>query len=256
MKKTIIIIFILFSFLNSCSNTKPETIESFKFAVYENKPVFEDEYLYGYETRKSVKKTYGKTEWYLLDWNNNGIFNEIGIDYYGVKSPFKNRPIVSILEETNSLNHNGITYSINEKTNFSELLKIDLNPENETSYISDFIPIELTDGTTLETNVLDGYDKTVIYFWATWCAPCINKLEEIETKKEQLKRNKINFIPIYYKCSFGDVVKLNKEKGLSFPPREVSNLTALSYQISALAEVYVFDKNGKLIAENFNLEEK
>lgn len=254
MKKTFLIALILFGFLPSCTNPKPETVEIFEFAVYENKPIFIDEYLYDKEFKKSVKMTFEKTEWYLLDWNDNGIYNEVGIDYFGVKSPFKNRPIISILKEENYLNHNRKSYIIDKKTNFRRLKKTELRQENPISYISNFIPIELTDGTVLEKEILKGYDKTVIYFWATWCAPCVKKLEKIELTKEKLIADNINFVPIYYMCSFNAVKELNEKKGLNFAPKEVSELSSLNYQISGLPETYVFDKNGLLIAETFAVE--
>jgi len=112
----------------------------------------------------------------------------------------------------------------------------------------------LTDGTILEEDILKSYDKTVIYFWATWCAPCVSKLEEMEPLKEKLIADKINFVPIYYKCSFSAVKELNKEKGLNFDLKEVSEWSALSYQISGLPETYVFDQGGLLIAETFVAE--
>jgi thiol-disulfide isomerase/thioredoxin len=254
MKKTHIIILLILGYLISCSKPKAVITENFEFAVYENEPVFVDEYLFDRENKNSIKLTSDKTVWYLLDWNKNGIYNEVGIDYYGVKSPFKNRPIISILKEKNYLNHNGQTYFIDKESNFRELIKTDFKVDNEISYISNFIPIELSDGKILTADILNGFDKTVIYYWATWCAPCVEKLEQIESIKGNLVSNKVNFVPIYHKTSYNSVKELNEKKGLSFDPKEVSDLSALNYQISALPETYVFDKDGILIAESFSVE--
>lgn len=244
----------MFSFFNSCKKSKSSVVEIFEFAVYDNEPIFVDEYLYKKENKNGIKFSSNDTEWYLIDWNNNGIYNDVGIDYYGVKSPFKRRPIVSLLEDVSILNHDEVTYTIESETNFRELKKSDFKPENSVSYISNFIPIELSDGTILESNILRDYEKTVIYYWATWCAPCIDKLEQIELNRKQLDVEKVNFIPIYYGCTYGDVIKLNEKKGLNFNPIEVSNRSAISYQIAGLPETYVFDKNGKLIAEKFSIK--
>lgn len=252
MKKTIIISLIIFRFLTSCS--KSEEIQTFNFSVDENKPVFVDEYLFDIQNKNSIKLTSGKTDWYLIDWNGNGIYNEVGIDYIGVKSPFKYRPIITILKDKNFINHNGKTYSIDKKNDFRTPIKTDFKEYNKISYISDFIPIELSDGKVLNDDILNGYNKTVIYYWATWCAPCVEKLEQMELLKEKLENDKINFIPIYYMSSSSSVKELNNKKGLSFEPLEVSELSALNYQISALPETYVFDNSGILIAEEFDIE--
>ncbi|MGG6230367.1 TlpA family protein disulfide reductase [Tenacibaculum sp. SDUM215027] len=254
MQKALIILFIFFQVFISCKNPEPNITESFEFAVYDNEPIFVDEYLYQYENKNGIKLRANQTEWYLIDWNGNGIYNEIGIDYYGVKSPFKRRPILSLLEQTSTLNHNEITYSIENKTGFKELNKTVFEPQNDISYISDFIPIELSDGNTVNSDIFKDYDKTVIYYWATWCAPCVEKLEQVESNRKKLKLQKVNFVPIYYGCSYGDVIKLNEKKGLNFNPIEVSNRSAISYQLAGLPETYVFDSNGKLIAEHFDVE--
>jgi len=254
MKKIFTIVLFLFGLMISCSNPKSETIESFEFAIYDDLPIFEDEYLYSKEFRKGLKFISDETEWYLIDWNQNGIYSEIGVDYYGVKSPFKNRPIVAILKEENFLKHNEKTFSIEKETNFRSLKVTSLKLDNKISYISNFIPIELTDGSVLENAILESYDKTVIYYWATWCAPCVKKLEQVENNRKQLERLNINFIPIYSGCHLNEVIELNEKKGFNFAPMEVSEKSAVSYQISGLPETYVFDKNGNLIAERFELE--
>lgn len=228
-----------------------ENLKDFSFATFENKPIFIDEYLFEKETKKAIKFQTGASHWYLVDWNENGIFNELGIDYYGVKSPFKSRPILSILKKINILNHNGISYSLTQKSNFKKLEINDSIQESLISYITDFIPIELKGDEEIEKDLLGEYDKTVIYFWASWCRPCVEKLSYLETKKEELKQQNINFIPIYYKCSHNAVMEEIKKRKLSFNPIELSERSALSYQVGAVPEIYVFDRNGKLISETF-----
>lgn len=254
-KKTLIIILLIsFGFLISCTESKNEDIEIFEFAIYDNVPLFVDEYLYTKETRNGIRLVSDQTEWYLIDWNNDGTFDEIGIDYYGVKSPFKRKPILAILKEQNVFNHNAKSYSIEKETRFREIIETELHPKNEISYISDFIPIILADGKILNSDILNNFDKTVIYFWATWCAPCVKKLEQVERLKNQLSDKRINFIPINYKSGLGSVLELNEKKNISFEPIEISERSALEYQVLALPETYVFDRNGKLIAEEFRIE--
>lgn len=254
MKKIATVFLIFFICFSSCKKVTNTTKVTFEFAVYNDEPVFVDEYLYEKTSKNSIEFIENKLKWYLIDWNGNGIYNEKGIDYYGVKSPFKKRPIIAVLEETNLLNHNGITYAIHESTNYEELQKTAYKPLNTMSYISDFMPIALTNGSTIDSTILKGYDKTVIYFWATWCAPCIEKLEAVKQHKEELALKKINFVPICYGCAYDEIIALNERKELEVEPIEVTRNSALMYQLAGLPETYVFDKNGELVAEKFTLE--
>ncbi|WP_369674733.1 TlpA family protein disulfide reductase, partial [Nonlabens dokdonensis] len=216
MKKALIILFIFFICFYSCKNPEQNITVNFEFAVYDNEPIFVDEYLYKKEIKNGIRLSENQTEWYLIDWNGNGIYNETGIDYYGVKSPFKRRPILSLLGENSTLNHNEISYSIKSNSEYRKLNETIFEPQNRISYISSFIPIELSDGNTLISDNFINYDKTIIYYWATWCAPCVEKLEQVELNRKQLESKKINFVPIYYGCTYGDVIKLNEKKGLNF----------------------------------------
>jgi thiol-disulfide isomerase/thioredoxin len=223
----------------------------FEFAIYDNKPVFEDEYLYDTTSKKAIKLHTDNTEWYLIDWNENGSYNDIGVDYFGVKMPFKSKPFIALLKDTNLFNHNGKSFTIDQSSKFQTATPLNKFSHTPMSYITDFIPIDLADGTTLDSNILKDHQQTVIYFWATWCAPCVETLEKMEPLKEELSKTNINFIPVYYKCTEQSVLQLNQNKQLSFTPRAVTEESANAYQVRALAQTYVFDQKGKLISETF-----
>lgn len=254
MRKTIIVAFIMHFFFSACNKSEKFDIEEFEFAVYEDAPIFSDEYMYDKEQRKAIKVSSDKLEWYLVDWNMNGIFNETGIDYYGVKSPFKQRPVCSLLEEKSYFNHNSKTYVIDEKTGFFESNITNENTTNTLNYITEFIPLELGNGTILKFDEFRKYEKTIIYFWATWCKPCLRTLEKVNNQLDSLKSEKVNFVPVYYQSSSSDVVELFQKNGYSFKPLEITDNTAIVYQINAMPTVYVFNSKGELVAENFDLD--
>lgn len=241
---------LLLNFILSCQGPKVETFD-FNFATYENKPIFIDENQFQKESKKGLKIEFESSEWYLIDWNGNGLFNELGIDYFGVKSPFSSKPILSILEKENKLNHNGQTYPNSQKTDFKKLTKSKFLEKNTISYISNFIPLELTDGKIITSDILEKFDTTVVYFWASWCPPCVDKLVELEAHKEELQKKNIQFIPLYYGSSLSSVMEVIAKRKLSVIPLEASEKIAENFQITGLPVTYVFDKSGKLTAKKF-----
>ncbi len=254
LKKPFILIFLIFTVSISCKEKDISTTVEFSFATHENKPLFVDEYLFNKETKKGKKLNSRSTEWFLIDWNGNGKFDELGIDYYGVKSPFKSRPILSILKRKNTLNHNGISYYLKQKSGFTKLEMADSNTSSKVSYISNYIPIELAGGEKIEKDVLENSEKTVIYFWASWCRPCVEKLVYMETQKEELNKRNINFIPIYYKSSYASVREEINKRNLGIIPIELSEKSGQQYQVGALPETYVFNRKGELVGESFDLK--
>lgn len=254
MKTLKLVVLVSFCTFISCKKTNDYEVKEFEFAVYENAPMFIDEYMYDKEVRQAKRITVNDIEWFLIDWNKNGRFNDIGIDYFGVKSAFRKRPICEVLKQQNYLNHNLSTYLVDKESEFLIPKHVEYNPTNSLSYITEFIPLELGDGTLFNNSDFKKYNKTVIYFWATWCKPCLRTLDKVNKESELLNSKRINFIPIYYQSSHKDVEALFTENNYSFKPIGVSDRGALTYHLESMPTVYVFNSEGKLIAEDFELD--
>lgn len=251
--KLYIFAFLEILFFYSCRGQLQEEKVSFDFPVYNNEPMFADEYLYPKKQKNGIKISNNELEWYLIDWDENGKFNDIGTDYFGVKSPWRKNPITKKLSDTSYFRHDNELFMIMKSSNYLEAFFSTKKVATNISYISNYIPIELSNGTILDKSILKGHSITVIYFWASWCSPCIQNLIEITLSKNALSNHKINFIPIFYECSKESVLEIFKKKKLNFEPLELSEKSAILYQIYSLSQTFVFDEEGKLISEEFNV---
>ena len=211
--------------------------------------MFEDEYLYSKQIKKSRVRTVNNIEYYQIDWNDNGEFLEYGIDYIGLKSSLESKPTVVKIDSVNRLKINGVNYKLvikNDKMIFSENQD---STEAFVSLITELVPIELEDSTVFFPELTR--DSTVIYFWATWCRPCIETLKKITLNLEKLKAEGIEFIPIAYNCT-GTIEFLSANK-LPFQDLKISEESARIYNIKSLSKQYTFFKNGEIADANVNL---
>ena len=93
---------IFFFCLTACtSNEQLNEFAVYEYAVYKNAPIFEDEYLFPKELKNCLKVKDKNLEWFLVDWNNNGLYDEFGIDYLGLQSKLDEKPLLTILKERN-----------------------------------------------------------------------------------------------------------------------------------------------------------
>lgn len=250
MMKNLLII--LLGTMISCNLTEQNntsTIKSFEFAVYNNEPIFEDEHLYNKKIKNSINKLVKGVSIYLIDWNNNDKYFEKGIDYIGIKSSLDNIPTIERIEESNSLNINGKSYSTKiiddniqlvEKAN---LERVNLN------LVTKYFPIELMGNKRLDIEFTS--DSTVIYFWATWCAPCIETLKQIGPKNKKLKEIGINIIPVAYNCS--DSKEFLERNNLPYENFQITEKSAQEYNIQSLSKQYTFLKDGSIADSNVKL---
>lgn len=238
-------------FCLSCSNTAPPKMETFEFAVYKDQPIFVDTYLYEKESKQAKVITLGDLELYLVDWNGNSDFGEVGIDYIGTKSKLEMKPIIELQGKTNHLNWNGKTYTVTKKDDGYGVDMAKFKPDVSLNLVDQYFPVELTDGKLLQPEF--ARDTTVIYFWATWCGPCIKTLKNIGPKMEKVRASGIDFIPIAYKCS--DSREFLAKNDLPFENYIVTEKSAKYYNIQNLSKQYSFLANGQISGKNVNLKQ-
>ena len=251
VKKVKYFILILITIAYSCklkSQNEEIKYEEFSFATYDNEPVFEDEYLYEIVQKKCLIENVNGIEIYNCDWNNNGKYRELGIDYLGVKSKLEKKPTLIKFDTLNCIKINGINYEYTFDGKNSKLKKASNVKESKLSLITKLTPIELENGKTYYPKIKS--DSTVIYFWATWCRPCVETLKNIEVTK--LEKQGINFIPIAYNCS--ETYEFLEKNNLNFEDLIISEKSAKAYNINSLSKQYTFLKNGDLSDKNVNLD--
>ena len=72
--------------------------------------------------------------------------------------------------------------------NFSFLLSQDRIPS---------MNLKTIDGKTINTKSLSNKNSLTVYsFWATWCVPCINELDDIDKEIDKWKEAKVNIVAV------------------------------------------------------------
>lgn len=243
---TILAVLVLFS--NGCTPSQTNDV-SYEYAIYQDEPVFEDEYLFPSAIKKGKARSIEEVDISLIDWNDNNEYAEIGTDYLGVKTHLDSKPVLQKLSNKNIVNLNGASYELILQGNTYELVKTK-NTISDINLITQFTPIALEDGTTLDLDFKEG--KTVIYFWATWCGPCVKTLKNLGPKMDQLAAEKIRFIPIAYNCSDYEEF-INKHK-LPYKAYSATEDAGTTYGLFNLPVQFTFDEDGKLAKENIDLK--
>ncbi|RZK08269.1 MAG: TlpA family protein disulfide reductase, partial [Flavobacterium sp.] len=103
--------------------------------------------------------------------------------------------------------------------------------------------------------ILKKFKGKVIYvdFWATWCAPCREGIEEIAPLKEKLDENKIAFVYITNQSSPLDIYKnmLPAIKGNHFRlSNDEWNVISEKFKIGGIPRYLLVGKYGRVINDN------
>lgn len=85
---------------------------------------------------------------------------------------------------------------IKKLTSFLFLTTLTLNLSISQDKIP-FMNIKTIEGRTINTKSLSNKDGLTVYsFWATWCVPCINELDDINKEIEKWKEENVKIIAI------------------------------------------------------------
>jgi thiol-disulfide isomerase/thioredoxin len=186
---------------------------------------------------------------YLVDWDDNGRFDDLKIDKIGVDKLQSWPPKLIDLEDENVIQteresvsyipSSSIASSFNVTTSIGldELKPIKKLPEQLLSQDS-LLNLQFKE----ETNSLDSF---ALYFWATWCQPCVRKIKKLESSN--YIHDGIKYIPICIKSSKNSLNDFKNKNDLSFtqytmPDRLVDNLGI--YQVPT---IIIVKNNGDVI---------
>lgn len=107
--------------------------------------------------------------------------------------------------------------------------------------------LELTDinSKPVELNNFHG-QVTLIHFWATWCAPCVKELPELQNLSEKYRDKGLRVIAIAAD-SHAAVKEFIKTKNTQLYIMVDQYGSAMrDYKVMALPSSYIIDVNGKL----------
>ncbi len=110
--------------------------------------------------------------------------------------------------------------------------------------ISDF---ETLAGESFSLDSLAG--KTLLVnFWASWCAPCVAEMPELQKLHDQLSATNFSVVAIGIDDSAENLMKVQRRFNLTFPiVRDQKGLSKSAFHLVGFPESFVVDGSGKLM---------
>ncbi|MDX1671282.1 MAG: TlpA disulfide reductase family protein [Balneolaceae bacterium] len=112
------------------------------------------------------------------------------------------------------------------------------------------IPLVTLEG---EQTTLEPFKNRVVFinFWATWCAPCIAEMPNIDALYERYRDNReITFAMVSVDRELGKSREFIENKEFSFPVYHLSGPRPAVYAGQVIPTTYVINKSGHIVARS------
>jgi thiol-disulfide isomerase/thioredoxin len=222
------------------------------------------------ELRYNYKSAKGFEDLGLMDWNNNGRFNDykydkiLVSDSIGKKVNDRNNVFRFDLGKDSVINFRGTKYSVIEIDSMGSYLtlKQTKNQSLKTGLIV------LRNGITMPNFEYRSYDNQqltwekvrpkdkyiLIDFWGTWCNPCLSQTSDlIKLKKEHIE--KLEILGLAYQENKQKAIEYVKEKKLDWMQGFASESLVTQFQIVNFPYYVLMDSQGTILSVNENLKE-
>ena len=102
------------------------------------------------------------------------------------------------------------------------------------------------DGQALRLSVITAANRaTVVHFWATWCAPCMREIPELDVLYRKLKVQGMTLLAVNVKEAAAAARAFAKDVGASFPVvLDADGTIAEQFQVVPLPATFVLDAQG------------
>ena len=161
----------------------------------------------------------------------------------------KGRPPQPYVELAELVRYEHVQASLDDPQYAAAVAKIEA--DNERREQADFTLTELG-GKTWTLKEQRG-KVVVLNFWATWCPPCRKEMPDLETLYQQFKDQGLVILAISDEDA-GKVKPFIAQQKVTYPilldpGRKVNEL----FQIEGIPKTFVYDRNGKLVAQSIDM---
>ena len=110
---------------------------------------------------------------------------------------------------------------------------------------------------TLDGEILnfEDYKNKVVFinFWATWCAPCIAEMPNIQSLYDKIDSDNIKFVMISLDQNSEKARKFIEKKGFTFPVYEPVGYLPDVYYSSEIPTTFVISPEGLIVTKNVGM---
>ncbi|MEM6723595.1 MAG: redoxin domain-containing protein [Bacteroidota bacterium] len=186
---------------------------------------------------------------YLVDWDQNGRFTDVGTDLIGADKlkawppefrPLPSRTILKTARQTIAF-----TPSENLSHSFDLALAEDSVDLELIAQLPDCLALQNPALDNALTAALNTSDPMVLYFWATWCKPCVKKIKQLALTDFQADGRR--YIPICVQSSLNSLEALQANHKLDFPPFLLADAEAKALGIYQVPTTLFLDQEKRAI---------
>ena len=115
----------------------------------------------------------------------------------------------------------------------------------------DFVIKDMEDNTV----TLSSFSGKTVYlnFWATWCKPCMKKMEETKNIQTELEQNGVVFLNVSLDRKedvWKETITKNNYKGIHvLASGELNSEIAKAYEVRVLPQYFIINKRGEFVQE-------
>lgn len=145
-------------------------------------------------------------------------------------------------------------------SNFVENINYQYNPANKvaTGVQAPAFSVRSIDGKSTYDNALFAGKYVLLDFWATWCGPCIEEMDELHSVYADFKSDKFEILSLSFDEAAEKVIGFRKERFPmpwlhTFIDGGFENDLSTRFEITSIPRPILIDPKGKIIATGLQL---
>jgi thiol-disulfide isomerase/thioredoxin len=146
------------------------------------------------------------------------------------------------------------------QSQFVEYAKYQFDPNNkvQSGTVAPAFSVASLDGKSTYSNAQFSGKFVLLDFWATWCGPCIQEMDELHSVYDEFKSNKFELLSLSFDQSKDEVVSFRKERYPmpwlhTFVDGGFENELAQRYEVTGIPKPILINPEGKIVAMGIQL---